>query len=149
MSTALPVIGRDKRLRKHRSQMRDDEIQSIESAVHAVRSDAWQMIHHASEREKGKSVERLRILETLRSGRVIEVNSNAYPDVRALFRREFGTRAVCVVVSLVTLRVVTVWANAASDEHDCMREAFYRWEVDATELCCLIPQPAAGMPCIG
>lgn len=70
-------------------------------------------------------------VEALRGGLVVEVHNDAKADFRALVRNAAGT---CVVVSLVTFRVITVYYNAPSDAHDTLNWNAYRWNQDVAEL---------------
>src|SRR5258708_17157992 len=52
--------------------------------------------------------------DAIRGGLVVEVHNNRAPEVRALIRNQKGT---CVVLSLSTWDVVTVYYNSPDDRH--------------------------------
>jgi hypothetical protein len=74
------------------------------------------------------------VLETIKSGELIEAHQNAYPDIRVLLRKDFGKYAVCVVVSLAHAEVVTVFVNLAEDKHYTLDRSQYQWRCDLTTL---------------
>ena len=123
--------------RKHRIQMSQLEIDEMESYIH--KQEVWANIgniltRHAKSRMSQWKVNSAEVLGTIRSGKIIEVHCNAYPDVRALLRKEFGKYAVCVVVSLVRKEVVTVFVNQANDNHYTLDHSQYQWKCDLTAL---------------
>jgi len=109
--------------------MTRSEIASVEALVHA--QSKWAIGKHATGRMATKGIEREQVLDVLSTGRMVEVNRNN--DLCALFRKEYGNEAVCVVVSLETRWVVTVWKNQARDKHRTLDATKYLWDVDVCE----------------
>lgn len=112
--------------RKHRKQMTAAEIAAAENTVHS--QDDWNIGPHAADKMKAKGVTTEQVLETLCTGSVIEVNHNN--DLCAVFRKDFGRYAVCVVINLPTRWVVTVWKNSARDAHATLDCSKYLWNAN-------------------
>ena len=118
--------------RKHASQMTQAERQFVEGVIHG--SANWQVVSHATVKAQQRKVSHTEVLETLKTGSVIEVHQNAYPDIRALVRKTFATYSVCVVVSLISKRIITNYINSANDHHATLNTSEYQWKADITTL---------------
>ncbi len=70
------------------------------------------------------------VRDAITTGDLIEVHDENKPDIRALVRDDLGT---CVVISLVTGEVITVFYNHPTDKHDTLDWGKYRWQVDLTQ----------------
>ena len=112
--------------RKHRNQMSTEEIACVEALVHS--QSRWVVGKHAKGRMARKGITVTQVFETLGEGQVVEINRNN--DLCALFRKDYGGHAVCVVVSLQTRWVVTMWKNAVWDTHSTLDKDNYCWDVD-------------------
>jgi hypothetical protein len=64
-------------------------------------------------------------------GTLIEVHNEKEPDIRALMRDDKGT---CVVVSLVSGDIITVYYNDPEDKHYTLNKGQYRWNVDLLDV---------------
>lgn len=127
--------------RKHRKQMSPDEIAVVEKLVRS--QTRWTLGPHARDRMVAKGVDEARMLDVLKTGYVIEVNRNN--DLCVVFRKDFNTYAICVVVSLATRWVVTVWKNGAKDKHYTLDRNKYQWAVNLQqEMAAFIHQEAHG-----
>jgi hypothetical protein len=115
--------------RKHRKQMRRDEITAVEKLVNS--QGKWEIGPHAFISMAKKGVTEEQVLDVMRTGYVFEVNHNN--DLCVAFRKEYGRFAVCVVVSLRTRWVVTAWKNSAKDKHRTLDMSQYKWGVDLTQ----------------
>lgn len=75
------------------------------------------------------------ILNAIKWGIVIEVHNDA-GELRALVRHAFGRPkvAVCIVVSLETGHVCTVWKNRGSDNHKTLDRTLYTWRTNVIQL---------------
>lgn len=116
--------------RKHRNQMNLDEIIFVENIIHS--QPRWTIGKHAGDRAATKDIPREQVHDVLLSGYVVEVNENN--DLCVVFRKEYSGYAVCVVVSLRTRWVVTVWKNNTKDKHTSLNQENYLWDVDMTQV---------------
>lgn len=116
-------------MRKHRTQMGKAEIEAAEAYVHGLK--AQELADHAFKRMDTKNVTLRDIFVTIKYGRIIEVNTEG-SGMRVLMRLDFGKPkvAVCVVLALDNLAVVTVWKNAGNDAHKTLDISQYQWKVD-------------------
>lgn len=119
-------------LRRHRKQMSASEIEAVETVVHSQPRSAWVFGPHAYTKMLAKDVSHDEVLETLRDGRVIEANVNR--DLCVVFRKEFKTTAVCVVVALKNRWIVTVWRNPNRDNHETLDIEKYNWNTNLSEV---------------
>ncbi len=118
--------------RKHISQLNQTE----KAFVHGfIRQNAGQALNNSSLHFEDRAAQRHFCIEdavdALRGGLVVEVHNDAKADVRALVRNAIGT---CVVVSLLTFRVITVYYNDPADKHDTLNWNAYRWNQDVVAL---------------
>ena len=108
--------------RKHRLQMSQEEIDFVEYVLYAM--SGWviesALIHAA---KKGRKFTQAEVLQAIKTGRVIEVNSYG----RVLIR---SAKGVCVVVSLCDRLAITVWFNAPHDNHKTLKRNEYTWDVN-------------------
>lgn len=111
--------------RKHRFQMTDKEIYELESYIHNV--STWFNTPHQAWRAKRRAVPPSEVLDTIKSGQIIEIHNNNAPDIRAVMRKDFYRDSVCVVVSLVYRRIITVYTNSLDDQHYTLDASKYRW----------------------
>lgn len=110
-------------LRKHRVQLSQQEIAYTETLVHSI--SGWNTdggLIHASKR--GRIFSHAEVLDALKTGRVIEVNSFGRVLVRS-------AKGICVVASIRDRRVITIWFNRPSDKHKTLDLAAYTWKIDA------------------
>ena len=118
--------------RKHIHQMTSDEKAFVvgftrKHVAPSVSSARQHFYDRASERHF--SFEEARAV--LATGSLVEVHNNAAPEIRTLFRSQSGT---CVVVSLSTLSIVTVYYNAPDDTHQTLDYNAYRWSVNLVDV---------------
>ena len=110
--------------RKHRKQMTVAEISSVESIVKSV--PAWHSQPYYAMRAQTRKIARFDVFRAIAYGQVIE----AKDDGRAVMRGQDGT---CVVVSVPTRTVITVWYNDPSDNHYTLDLSQYTWYTDLTK----------------
>lgn len=115
--------------RKHRDQMTDEEIDFLEYLLSAMSGWITEFaLLHASKRDLDRpgvrNVTHEEILKTIKTGRVIELNSLA----RVLIR---DTKGVVAVVSLCDRKVITTWRCNPKDTHKTLDRSIYKWKVDA------------------
>jgi hypothetical protein len=108
--------------RIHRAQMTAEEIAFVERKVHGMEPD-FDKVPHLATRLTEKRLTRDAVLNAVRHGLVIEVNSNG----RALMRSKSGT---CAVISLYDQALVTAWPNNPNDRHKTLRREEYTWNID-------------------
>jgi hypothetical protein len=120
-------------MRKHTKQMKQTEREALNTfikqiAVHVVST-------HAAERMTQKDVSAREIELCLQYGEGIEIHNDAGTP-RAVVRFQYGRPkvAVCVVVELLTGKIVTVWKNAGSDNHQTLNLFAYQWTVNVAIL---------------
>lgn len=112
--------------RIHRTQMSAAEIVYTESLVHAIMS--WDFSHdHVMDRMVEKKIAKNDIVNTLKYGDVIEVNSLGRVILRLMKGKMKGT---CAVVSIRDRRLVTTWYNDPRDNHKTLDKSEYEWRVD-------------------
>lgn len=111
---------------KHRKQMTADEIEYVETLVHAI--PAWDFTReHMVERMAQKGVSAKDAAITLKWGAVIRVQD----DGRVLLRLMNGMRkGVCVVASLKDRTLVTAWYNKPTDQHATLDMSEYTLKVN-------------------
>jgi hypothetical protein len=107
--------------RKHRSQMEAAEIALIERAIH--RRTHSEFAPHAFDRMREKRISFLEVSCALDCGELIEVHNNVRDDIRALVRHRQGASHVCVVISLISGKIITAYRNAANDNHATLNAA--------------------------
>lgn len=121
-------------------------VNEINHVSNAVKNHASKVImNHASLRMRERGITENEIVNCLSSGNLIECHNNVKTDVRALFRKDNQERSICVVVSLITGKVITVWSNATDDHHESLNTAKYVWACDLTKVFCT----EAGYPARG
>ena len=72
-----------------------------------------------------RKIARIAVFRAIAYGQVIEAKDNG----RAVMRGQDGT---CVVVSVPTRTVITVWHNDPTDNHYTLDLSAYRWRADLT-----------------
>ena len=77
----------------------------------------WALLPHAREQATEDKLTGADIAATLVRGTKVEINDGGGQDFRVLLRTDVRGRAVCLVASLYTFQVITVWAQACSDTH--------------------------------
>ena len=113
--------------RKHRTQMLPEEIELIESIVHA--QTHWiGNGPHIDKRMREKQVPGKETFDVLNTGIVVEVNHT--DDLCVVFRKNYEDHASCVVVNLPTRWIVTTWRNKTNDQHRTLDMSQYTWKVD-------------------
>jgi hypothetical protein len=120
-------------LKKHCTQMNQDERTLIETYAHSLPVYNWKNNMHVIDRMAEKRISDAEIILALRKGHIIEVHANNYPEIRYVVRHEIGNRAICVCASHKG-NVVTVWANNARDNHYTLDASQYKWNVDLTRV---------------
>lgn len=118
--------------RKHRSQMTWAEIRLVETAIRNF--GQYKTTAHTEVRMAQKRVTMNEALDTLRHGELIEVHNNNGTDVRALMQWDSTKDKVSVVVSVVSGEIITVWRNAADDNHATRDMSKYRWFQNLTSV---------------
>lgn len=114
--------------RKHRTQMSSEEIVFTETLIHNLNGVIDD--EHVRDRMKQKKVTEADIVNTLKWGNVIEVNSLS----RVVMRLNTGKRkGVVVVIDPSTQAIVTVWYNSPKDRHDTLDKSLYTWKVNLIE----------------
>jgi len=111
--------------KKHFSQMSPRERQTV--AAYVSKLPIKTSLSHYVDRATERSFTAQEVKDAVTTGDVIEVHDDAKPDLRALVRDDNGT---CVVISLVTGDVITVFYNHPTDTHDTIDMGKYRWQVD-------------------
>jgi Domain of unknown function (DUF4258) len=113
--------------KKHFSQMSPRERQEVAAYISklAIKTTRSHYIDRATEREFTAQ----EVRDAITTGDVIEVHNDTPGDLRALVRDDNGT---CVVISLRTGEVITVFYNHPTDTHDTLDWGKYRWQVDLT-----------------
>lgn len=86
---------------------------------------------HFYDRASERSFSMEEAVAAIKGGLVVEVHNDRKPEIRALVRDQKGT---CVVVSLTDFRVVTVYYNDPSDQHETLNWNAYRWPVNLVEV---------------
>jgi hypothetical protein len=120
-------------MRKHRLQMKAEEITALETFVH---ENVQPMLgNHAADRMSEKGVTVDEIAKAVKFGQVVEIHNEA-TELRVLMRLAYGKPkvAVCVVVGLESKAAVTTWKNNAQDNHKSLDLGAYQWKVDARQL---------------
>jgi hypothetical protein len=112
----------ENKLRKHRKQMTQAEIEYIENLVHNSfwRIDAVFRGHMA---KRGRNFTNQQLVHACKTGHIIEVNDRG----RVLMRDSLG---VCVVLSIKDRLIFTAYANDPKDTHDYSALTLYTWKVD-------------------
>lgn len=115
--------------RKHRIEMSKTEIVFAETLVRSI--NEWNFAtDHAMERMEQKGVAKQDVLNTLKYGEVIEVNSYGRVVLRLTLK---GKGACIVVVGLRDRALVTTWFNRATDNHKTLNVSEYGWKVNVIE----------------
>lgn len=119
--------------RKHYSQMTQSERMSIEAYAHGLATYRWQDNPHLIERQREKRITDAELILALRKGKVVEAHINNYPEIRFVLRYIVNNRAICVCASHHG-KVVTAWANNATDNHRTLDRTQYQWKEDLTRV---------------
>jgi hypothetical protein len=119
--------------RKHRKQMTQSEIRFAESFVR--KTDGWNLAeNHTLERMAQKQITKQDLIDTLRFGEVIEVNSLGRLVLRLRLKlTPTMKRGTCVVISVTNKVVVTAWFNSEKDHHATLDLSEYRWNVKVVD----------------
>jgi hypothetical protein len=117
--------------RKHIQQMSKAEVAFIHGFIRHNASRVNSFRAHFHDRATERTFTTQDALEVIKGGLVVEVHNNAGADVRALLRNSKGT---CVVLSLSTFEVITVYYNDPTDTHDTLNWNNYRWAQDMVSL---------------
>lgn len=115
-------------VRKHISQMSLEEVEFFTSFV---RKKEWIMSGHIQQRMEERGGTLADILEVIGYGDLIEYHQRDGHS-RLLFR---GTRAIhkwvpCVVVELLSNRIITIYWNHVDDHHRTIKMDIYDEELD-------------------
>lgn len=111
--------------KKHFSQMSPRERQAVTAYVSKL--PVKTIRSHYVDRATERSFTAQEVRDAITTGDVIEVHNDIPGDLRALVRDDKGT---CVVISLVSGEVITVFYNHPTDTHDTIDMGKYRWQVD-------------------
>ena len=119
--------------RKHRSQMSPAEINFTEKLVHGITE--WNFaVDHILDRMAQKHITKQDVLDTLKHGEVVEVNSRGRVVLRLRVKYNATMkRGTCVVVSIANKVLVTAWFNNERDHHDTLDRSEYNWNVNVIE----------------
>jgi hypothetical protein len=115
--------------KKHYTQMSNLERQNVLAYIRKLPIKTTRP--HYFDRASERSFTAQEVRDAITTGDLIEVHNENAPDVRALLRDDNGT---CVVISLVSGEVVTVYYNHPTDTHTTLDWGKYRWQVDLTRL---------------
>ena len=118
-------------MRKHIQQTTRDEKAFIHGFIRANADKAWSCNGHFSDRATERAFTLDDAKACVKGGLVVEVHNDKNPDVRALLRNSVGT---CVVVSLKSWEIITVYYNDPTDEHHSLNWNAYRWPVNLVSL---------------
>jgi hypothetical protein len=111
--------------RKHKSQMSKDELGFVVGYIRANATRLWSANGHFFDRASERHFTLDAAKDAAAKGVVVEVHNDRNPDVRALVRNAAGT---CVVISLKSWEVITVYYNDPADAHDTLNWNAYRWQ---------------------
>lgn len=122
---------RDERILFNR--MRDEEQSYIlEILNHWEDSpESITFIEHSMDRLYQKYIYEDEVIETIKHGTIIELHIvNNSP--RLLFRKQRSNQAkdICVVMDVLSGKVVTAFTNDSNDNHSTLREEIYNDELD-------------------
>lgn len=112
--------------RKHRLQMSSEEISTVEKFMHEKKF--WSFTarkQHLMDRMREKKFTPDEALSVLKTGNIIEVHANNYPEIRIVMRKTIGRRDVCICATADGI-VVTGWANAHDDSHSTLNKSKYQ-----------------------
>ena len=97
---------------------------------------------HYYNMKQERSFTREQVEHAIKHGGLIEVHDDKAPEVRVLLRDSSGT---CVVVSLNTGEVITVYYNDPEDRHYTLNKGLYRWKADMQEVVSKIRKEREGI----
>jgi hypothetical protein len=117
--------------RKHITQATKDEKGFIHGFIRAKASLVSSGRQHFEDRATERHFTLGEAVEAVKTGLVVEVHNDTPGDVRALVRDSKGT---CVVLSLKSWQVITVYYNDPTDTHDTLNWAAYRWNQNLVTL---------------
>lgn len=123
--------------RKHYSQMSSDEMDKVMAIVRNI-EPKFRRFGHQAQRIVERSVSEQEIRETLKNGRVIEVNLTDKQDIRTLIRWDNSREAIVVAVSLRTGFVCTAWKNSLADNHKTLNMGYYSQTLNVAALLTVI-----------
>lgn len=117
--------------RKHRKQMRPEELANLRKELDALIDDL-KFIPYAIKRMEERRITIDEVLSSVRLGEIIEAHNIIPDDIRVLVRHAVKdtTYSVCPVVSLKNKIVVTVYVNETKDNHETLDWSLYNWKVD-------------------
>jgi hypothetical protein len=108
-------------MRKHISQMNPTEVAFAHGFIRAHAAKAHSAVFHFTDRATERKFTLEDARHALACGKVIEIH-NERKEWRALVRDRKGA---CVVLSLDTFSVVTIYYNAPEDGHETLNHALY------------------------
>lgn len=101
--------------KKHYLQMKNNEKIFINKKLKNIKNIIFS--NHSEVRMKQKHISQYLVINTLKSYDIIEFNIHNN-DARVLLRgRNNFRRNICVVVSLITYKIITVYDNDITDNH--------------------------------
>ena len=120
-------------MRKHHSQMNEEEIKAVESFV---RNNSFEInSSHSLEEMSDEGITADQVDDVLAHGNVVEVcNHDATGSLRILIRKTVGDFDVCVVVGVRDRVIVTTWRNDTGDDHPSLKKQPYSWKVNLKDL---------------
>jgi hypothetical protein len=74
-----------------------------------------------------KRVTEREIFAALSYGSIVEAHNETADEIRVLVRGKVAGKFICVVVSLTTKTIVTVYRNQSSDFHRTLDRNAYQW----------------------
>lgn len=88
-------------------------------------------IKHSMDRLYQKYIYEDEVIETIQNGKIIELHIvNNSP--RLLFRKQRGNQTIdiCVVMDLISGKVITAYTNSSNDTHKTLHEEIYNDDLD-------------------
>lgn len=115
-------------MKKHISQMTDSEIETLSKAISRllINVRGLRFGKHAVKRIIDRQIDGSRIFEAMKEYEIIEYNQKDFGegtmDNRVLLRgrKLIDNSNFCVVLSLSTRKVITVYLNNAKDRHNTL-----------------------------
>lgn len=118
----------DKTRRKWVSQMTDREVTVLTETVNKF--NRWKLSDHALEEMRNDNISPYEVAAVLKKGRVLEANNVAAYDICLMLRRNIGERSIAVVVSMVSGKVKTVYANDLHEDERLPNMKNYQWSAN-------------------
>ena len=117
---------------QHRKLINDmtiKEVALIRQCLGDIQNKKIKMTDHAKERSRKRKITEDEIIKCIKKGSIIEVHHKRR-DVRVLLRSDSKNRSICVVVDVISERIVTVYTNGINDTHESLHKEIYDSEFD-------------------